>query len=234
MDSPKVTIIVPVFNVRRYLPECLDSILNQTLTDIEVICGDGGSTDGSLEILQEYADKDPRVTIISKEGSGYGQSMNDCMDIARGEYIGIVESDDSVKPDMYEKLYSKAKDDDLDWIKGDVFLYYSDRKPGKQLVREPIAFRDDIYDIVMDPQSDYRPYWCNLRTWSGIYRTEFLNEHEIRHNETPGGSYQDVGFFLKSFYYAHRVSFMKEAFYIWRQDNPGSSIHYDPAKLVNK
>ena len=82
MSTPKVSVIVPVFNVKTYLRECLDSILAQTLTDIEVICGDGGSTDGSLEIIQEYAQKDSRINYITKERSGYGQSMNDCMAMA--------------------------------------------------------------------------------------------------------------------------------------------------------
>ena len=76
MSNPKVSIIVPVFNVKAYLRECLDSILAQTLPEIEIICGDGGSNDGSLEIIQEYAQKDSRVHYITKEKSGYGQSVN--------------------------------------------------------------------------------------------------------------------------------------------------------------
>ena len=86
----KVSVIVPVFNVRPYIMECLDSILNQTLQDIEIICGDGGSTDGTLEVLNEYASKDARIRIVSKGGSGYGQSVNDCIKIARGQYLGLV------------------------------------------------------------------------------------------------------------------------------------------------
>ena len=230
----KVSIIVPVFNVKRYLSECLDSILNQTLTDIEIICGDGGSTDGSLEILNDYSKKDSRIKVISKSGSGYGQSVNDCMDIATGEYIGIVESDDCVRPEMYEKLYDRAKNLNLDWVRGDIYLYYSERPVGSQLVKESIVKDNRLYDFVLNPQNDYRPYRSGLRTWSGIYSTKFLNDHSIRHNETPGGSYQDVGFFLKTFYYAKRVSFIKEAFYMWRQDNPNSSINYDSWKIVNK
>ena len=233
MSKPKVTIIIPVFNVKKFLPECLDSVLNQSLSEIEVICGDGGSTDGSLEILHEYEKKDSRFIVVSKNGSGYGQSINDCMDLANGEYIGIVESDDSIRQDMYEKMYTKAKENDLDWIKGDVYLYYSGRKRN-QLVREPISNNAAPYNVVLNPQTDYRPYQCNLRTWSGIYKTDYLRRNGIRHNETPGGSYQDVGFFLKTMYFAERVMFIDEPFYLWRQDNPGSSIHYDSEKLVKK
>lgn len=231
---PKVSVVVPVFNVRNYLEECLDSILQQTFSDIEVLCGDGGSTDGSLEILYEYAKKDSRVIVISKEGSGYGQSVNDCMDIAKGEYIGIVESDDAVKPDTYEVLYKLARKNDLDWIRGDIYYYYTDDSGRKKLERESIIYGGEFYNEVLDPQQDYRPYKSGVRTWSGIYKADFLNQYGIRHHETMGGSYQDVGFYLKTLYYARRVYFVDQAFYMWRQDNPGSSINYHSSKLVEK
>ena len=229
----KVSIIIPVYNVKKYLANCLDSVINQSLQDIEILCGDGGSTDGSLEILYEYAEKDSRIKIISKKGSGYGQSVNDCMDIATGEYIGIVESDDVVKMDMYETLYNVAKQNNLDWVRGDIFYYYSGMEEDKQLVRESIIYDGDFYNEVLNPQKDYRPYKSGLRTWSGIYKKDFLDTYGIRHNETPGGAFQDVGFYLKTLYYATRVYFVKKPFYMWRQDNPGSSIHYNSKKLVD-
>lgn len=231
---PKVSVIVPVFNVCKYLGECLDSILQQTLTDIEILCGDGGSTDGSLELLKEYAKKDARIRIVSKEGSGYGQSVNDCMDLAKGEYIGIVESDDAVMENTYEVLYGLAAENDLDWIRGDIYYYYTQPTGEKRLERESIIYGGDFYCQVLDPQKDYRPYKSGVRTWSGIYKKEFLDKNHIRHNETPGGSYQDVGFYLKTLYYAKRVYFVDQAFYMWRQDNPGSSINYHSSKLVQK
>lgn len=234
LNKPKVTIVVPVFNVKNYLRECLDSILNQTLTQIEVLCGDGGSNDGSLEILREYEKKDHRVKVITREKSGYGQSVNECMDMARGEYIGIVESDDKVDSKMYETLYHIAKANDLDWIRSDIYFYYSEQPENEQLKREMITYGQDIYNMVLDPKYDYRPYKTALRSWAGIYKKEFLDKNHIRHHETPGGSYQDVGFYLKTLYYARRVYFLDKAFYMWRQDNPGSSIHYDSKKLVEK
>lgn len=230
----KVSIIVPVFNVCKYLPECLDSIIGQTLKNIEILCGDGGSNDGSLEILREYEKKDSRIKVISKEKSGYGQSMNDCFDIAKGDYVGIVESDDVVRPEMFERLYAIASENDLDWIRSDIFYYYSMLQPNLRLKKESIIYGGDFYNLVLNPQEDYRPYKSGLRTWSGIYKTSFLRENGIRHNETPGGSYQDVGFYLKTLFYAKKVYFLDEAFYMWRQDNPASSVHYDSTKLVDK
>lgn len=227
-----VSVIVPVFNVGEYLRECLDSILNQTINNIEIICGDGGSTDGSLEILKEYEKKDNRITVISKKGSGYGQSVNECIDIAKGEYIGIVESDDKINKTMYEKLYKVASKYELDWVKSDIYFYYSKMEKEHQLGRESITYGKRIYNKVLNPQTDVRPYKSALHTWAGIYKKEFLTKYSINHNETQGGAYQDVGFYLKTLYYAKKVYFIKEPLYYWRQDNPGSSIHYNEKKLI--
>lgn len=104
MQSCAVSILVPVCNVKKYLRECLDSLERQTLENIQIICIDDGSTDSSPEILKEFQARDSRFEIISKKNSGYGDSMNQGLAQAHGEYIGIVESDDFVNFDMFEKL----------------------------------------------------------------------------------------------------------------------------------
>ena len=104
---PKVSIIVPTYNVEQYLREAMDSIINQTLKDIEIICIDDGSTDNSGKILDEYASKDSRVKVIHKKNGGYGKAMNVGLDNATGEYVGIVEPDDYIEPDMYENFIIK-------------------------------------------------------------------------------------------------------------------------------
>lgn len=230
----KVSVVLPIYNAAPFLKECLDSIISQTLTDIEIICENDGSTDNSLDILNEYASKDSRIKVFSHPNAGYGYSMNDGFSRASGEYVGIVEPDDAIKPTMLEKLYNKAKEYDLDWIRGDIYLYYShEQEESKRLVRESITW-DNAYDRVLNPQNSFLPYKSGMRTWSGIYKLDFLKVHGINHNETPGGSYQDVGFYLKTLYYATKVYFLKEAFYMWRQDNPASSIHLNSKKLVEK
>ena len=104
MSTPKVSVVVPVYNVEKYLRQCLDSLVNQTLKEIEIICVDDGSVDSSKEIIREYIQKDQRVKLIAKEkNSGYGNSMNQGFDMASGEYIGILESDDFAELTMYEK-----------------------------------------------------------------------------------------------------------------------------------
>lgn len=229
----KVSIIVPVYNVEKYLVECLNSLINQSLKEIEIICGDGGSTDNSLNILREFEKKDSRIKVISRKNSGYGQSVNECISLAKGEYIGIVESDDKVKKNMYKTLYYYAKKYELDWIRSDIYFYYPN-KFLKKTFRESATYNGNYYNTVLNPQNDIRPYRSTLHTWAGIYNRNFLNKYDIKHNETDGGSFQDVGFYLKTLYYAKRVYFLDKPFYMWRQDNPNSSIHYNSKKLVEK
>ena len=112
----KVSIIVPVYNVEKYLPICIDSIICQTLREIEIICVDDGSTDNSSVILDQYAIKDERIKVVHKKNGGYGKAVNIGMDLAQGEYVGIVDSDDYILPEMYEILYMNAKKNNLDMI----------------------------------------------------------------------------------------------------------------------
>ena len=224
--SIKVSIIVPVCNVEEFLSECLESCINQTLRDIEIICVNDGSSDNSLEILQEYANKDNRVKIIDKDNAGYGHAINIGIDMASGEYIGIVESDDFVELDMYEKLYNIAFLNELDFIKADFYRFIRDEKDNieRDLIR--VAARaPDLYNIVINPKYDTRVFHLVMQTWSGIYNREYLISNNIRHNETPGASYQDNGFWFQTLMYAERIFFHDEAFYMNRRDNPNSSVY---------
>lgn len=218
---PKISVIVPVYNVEKYLAECIDSILAQTLQDIEVICVDDGSTDSSPVILDAYAAQDSRVCVIHRQNAGYGAAMNAGIDAAVGEYIGIVESDDCILPEMYETLYSHASAHKLDVVKSDAFYWlsahnYKSRIHTKQL--------DDYYNIVLG-EKDRRIFFdFFMNTWTGIYRRGFLEEYAIRHNETPGASYQDNGFWIQTLLFCRNAMWLNQAFYLYRQDNPMASI----------
>ena len=106
--KPVVSLLIPIYNVERYLPECLDSAIGQSLGDIEIICINDGSTDSSPDIIAQYAAKDPRIKVIDKPNSGYGCSMNMGLHAASGDYIGILESDDFFDPDALETLCDAA------------------------------------------------------------------------------------------------------------------------------
>ena len=125
----KVSIIVPVYNTEKYLSRCLDSIINQTLKEIEIICINDGSTDKSFEILTEYAKKDKRIVIINfEQNHGVSFARNKALEIAKGHYIGFVDSDDYVDLKYYEELYSYSKNYDI--VRG-IRVIDKDSKRGK-------------------------------------------------------------------------------------------------------
>lgn len=224
-NSVKVSIVMPVCNVEMYLRECLDSAVNQTLRDIEVICVNDGSKDNSLKILKEYAAKDSRVKVINKDNAGYGHTMNIGMDMAQGEYIGILESDDYVDLHMYEDLSKIADENQLDWIKADFNRFSVENGTVKATYIKVAQRANDLYDKVVNPKDDKRVFSLVMQTWSGIYRKSFLENNRIRHHESPGASYQDNGFWFQSVMYAKRVMFFSKPYYMNRRDNPNSSVH---------
>ena len=221
----KVSIIIPTYNVEMYLVECMESIIHQTLKDIEIICINDGSTDGSLEILKSYAQKDDRIVLVDKENGGYGIAMNIGLEKATGEYIGIVEPDDFVKLDMYESLYQIAKDNDLDFVKADFYRFKRTDEDDMNMVYNHLSKNPEDYNKVFNSSEDTEAIRYIMNTWSGIYKKEFIEKHHIRHNETPGASFQDNGFWFQTFIFATRAMIVDKPYYMNRRDNPNSSVH---------
>ena len=221
----KVSIIIPIYNVEMYLVECMESVIHQTLKDIEIICINDGSTDGSLEILKSYAQKDDRIVLVDKENGGYGIAMNIGLEKATGEYIGIVEPDDFVKLDMYESLYQIAKDNDLDFVKADFYRFKRTDEDDMNMVYNRLSKNPEDYNKVFNPSEDTEAIRYIMNTWSGIYKKEFIEKHHIRHNETPGASFQDNGFWFQTFIFATRAMIVDKPYYMNRRDNPNSSVH---------
>lgn len=220
----KVSIVVPVYNVQNYLRECLDSIRDQKLTDIEVICVDDGSTDNSLNILREYEKKDKRFKVITKKNSGYGNSMNLGMVAASGEYIGIVESDDYIDKNMFYDLYNVAKEKNCDIVKSDYYEFATKEGKAKKKYINTVHV-PSFYNKVIKASQDDAIMHFKMNTWTGIYKNSFIKHHNIRHNETPGASYQDNGFWFQTLTLAESIVFVDKAYYYYRQDNPNSSIN---------
>lgn len=220
----KVSIVIPVCNVECYLRQCLDSAINQTLNDIEIICVNDGSTDNSMQILREYAEKDKRVKIINKDNAGYGHTMNLGIDMASGEYIGIIESDDYVDLNMYKDLYEIADKYQVDLVKAD-FNRFLEMDNKIELFYNKVVRKESQYNRVIDPAQEINIFRGVMNTWSGIYSKKFLQKYNIRHNETPGASYQDNGFYFQTFCYAKKVYFVNKPYYMNRRDNPNSSVY---------
>ncbi len=216
---PKISVVVPVYNVARYLPECLDSLISQTLNDIEIICVNDGSTDNSLDILNEYAGKDSRFKVISTKNYGYGHAMNTGFVVATGEYIGILESDDFTASNMYEDLWQVAVSNDADIVKSNYWDYLDGNK---ELVR---SLNGGPYDKVFTPRQDEMGvFWFTPSIWSAIYKREFIINHDIKFNETPGASFQDTSFNFMVLACAERMVLKEDAYICYRRDNESSSV----------
>lgn len=224
MSAPKVSVLVPVYNVSRYLPECLNSLISQSLKEIEFICLNDGSTDDSLKILQEYAARDSRIKIVDKPNSGYGHTLNTGLDLATGEYIGIIDSDDYILPDMYQTLYQCAHDNDLDFVKSNISTFTSCDGYNEINVL-PLSTNKTYYNRILSPLLNKEILTFPMHNVTGIYKRSFLNGNNVRLNETPGASYQDTGFHFQVFCLARRIMFLDESFYMYRIDNPESSIN---------
>lgn len=219
-NTYKVSVLIPVYNVEMYLNECLDSVVNQTLQDIEIICVNDGSTDKSGRILDDYEAKYSHIKVVHKDNSGYGHTMNVALRMASGEYVGIVESDDFADANMFEKLYLSAHSSNAEIVKSN----YWHHEKGKDIYKEILTtFK---YNTVFCPRRDNIFIFQGLQTiWSAIYKREFLIDNNIWFNETPGASYQDVSFVFKVLACAERVVFLEDAFLHYRVDNPTSSVN---------
>ncbi|MDR3177621.1 MAG: glycosyltransferase [Campylobacteraceae bacterium] len=220
--QPAVSVIVPIYNVEKYLRQCLDSIVEQTLHDIEIILINDGSKDGSLAIMKEYAKQDERIKIIDKPNEGYGKTMNRGLDIAIGEYIGIVESDDWIERDMFEQLYKLAKQHDVEVVKSNFYKYTT--KDGERSEKERLLPENDAEQII-NPKERSNIFYCQPSIWSAIYKRAFLDKYKIRFLESPGASYQDVGFNFKVWAMADKVWLTSNAFLHYRCDNENQSVN---------
>lgn len=222
---PKVTVILPSLNVHEYIEDCLQSVCNQTLTDIEIICVDAGSNDVTLEIIRDFEQKDKRIKVLLSDKKSYGRQMNLGIDAATGEYIGIVETDDYVRPEMFEQLYEIAHANNLDFVKADFYRFNHD-KEGKEILYLN-KLTDDIayYNRIINPRKEKQVFKFVMNTWSGIYKKEFLIKNNIRHSETPGASFQDTDFWFQTFSLAERTYFVDKPYYMNRRDNPNSSVY---------
>lgn len=214
-----VSILVPVCNVEKFLDKCLKSIIKQSLKNIEIICINDGSKDNSLKIIEFYAQKDNRIKIINKDNSGYGDSMNKGLVMAKGDYIGIVESDDFVDSNMFEVLYQYAQEYQADIVKSSFNFYWNN--PEKIVYNNSFDIDKASIDFEVNKNKLIRSI---PSIWAAIYKREWLINENIKFLDTPGASYQDMSFHFKTSCLAKSIVLLPEAYLYYRQDNPNSSV----------
>lgn len=218
--TPTISILIPIYNVETCLEQCLSSVVCQTFKDLEIICLNDGSTDNSERIINEFAANDSRIVVINKENSGYGDSMNIGLSKARGEYIGIVESDDWAEPDMFEQLYNLAKKFDADAVKSNFYYYHGGTNTN---VKADIINLDEV-DQIINPTVNPHILLQQASIWAGLYKREFLENNSINFLSTPGASFQDTSFNYKVWTSTKRAAYTADAFLHYRIDNENSSV----------
>lgn len=207
MNSPKISIIVPVYNVEPYLHTCIDSILNQTLRDIEVICVDDGSSDKSGAILDEYAARDSRISVIHKENSGLADTRNVGMNVASGEFLLFVDSDDYIAHQLCQQTYAKAIETSADMT---LFFYARDLN-GTIL---PVTFpRSELWGK-SSLENLKAAFELGPNVWKFLWKREFVQRNVLQFHE--GLIYEDVPFTARGVMCAECVALVPEVFYFYR------------------
>ncbi len=224
-NNPKISIIIPVYNTEKYLKKCLDSLIYQTYSNLEIICIDDGSADQSLRILCEYANNDSRIQIIKQENKGQSAARNAGILAAAGDYISFIDSDDWVYLTLYQTFVNLIKNaqKDIDiWMFNIAAYVESENDIRPRLFFEASDWNNHITDKVIHTFDDcMRPFSRNLSVANKIYRKEFLNQLNLLFPE--GLKYEDQYFSLKAFLNAKTIMFTDNVFYRYR-NNHSSSI----------
>lgn len=223
MKSTKVSIVMPSLNVHEYIKECADSVINQTLKDIEIIFVDAGSTDGTMQILEDYASKDERIVLLRSDKKSYGHQVNLGIKHAKGEYIGIVETDDFIDLKMYEELYRYASDLNADVVKSPYYEYYDEKHITTCYYAETL--NKILPEGIFSCKEFGHLLAYHASVWSGLYKREYLVNKNIYFVEAPGAAYVDVGFRYDSCINTQKCAWYRRPLYYYRINSANSSTN---------
>ncbi len=212
----KVSVVIPVYNVEDYLRDCLDSVVNQTLTDLEIICINDGSPDNSLEILREYEEKDDRITVYDQENGGHAVATNRGIELATGDYLYLMDSDDIVELNALELAYNRAEEKDVDFV---IFKAINYDYPNDRYYETEVYSMTKIHDRVGDDVFDHTDignlmFEASVTPWSKLYKRDFIIDNNIRFPE--GLIFEDNVFFYRALFSAKRICFLDEFLFIRR------------------
>lgn len=210
MRKPKLSVVVPVYNTEKYLDKCLESITAQTMDDLEIICVNDGSTDGSLDILSAWAEADNRIKIYTVPNGGLGKALNFGFRHSNGEYLTEVDSDDWIDPRMYEKLLAVA--DGADIVKCGFYVWYGDESVPRMMAKQSRT----ICPRELKNYNLLKIFGFQPSFWSAIYRRDFIVKNDLWFRETHGASHQDTSAVFKATVAADKMVIVPECLYYWR------------------
>ena len=212
---PKISVIIPVYNVEQYLRQCLDSVVNQTLKDIEIILVDDGSTDSSLSICNEYAQKDSRIKVLKQNHKGAGAARNKGLKIAKGKYLSILDSDDYFELDMLQKLYAKATENNADITICDIYHYDNLTKETKYF--DWIIQKSKIPQNLIFNYKDFPDYIFNCFqnwAWNKLFKSDFIKLNNIKFQEIKRTN--DLYFTCCALVLANKITYLDEKLVYYR------------------
>lgn len=223
VNEAKVSIIIPTYNSEKYMEECISSVVNQSMHEIEIMCVDAGSTDETLAIILKYQKEDSRIKLIHSSQKSYGYQVQLGIENACGEYIGIVESDDYIENWGVEEMYHLAVENDLDILKTN-FLTFVDIDGIRYFIQEPLADKVHYRKVYYQPRNNGYFFTRGEYVWNGLYKRQLFIDNDIQIHHSPKAAFQDKGMYVKTMYYAERVMWSDNcSAYRYRRDNSHSS-----------
>lgn len=237
MNDIKLSIIVPIYNVEKYLDRCMVSLLNQTLKDIEIIMVDDGSPDNCPKMCDEYAKNDNRVKVVHKKNGGLGFARNSGLEIAKGEYIAFVDSDDYVDLNMYEKLYKTAKEYNNEAVfcgfkkefspnrfieckECDTYTEYSSDK-----------MNELVLDFIAAPPHCKSEYIHDMSVWHSIYKRSIIEDNNIRFISERDYASEDIPFQIDFLKCCKKIGFIPNIFYVYCYNGGSLTKSFKPEKF---
>lgn len=237
MTSPKVSIIVPCFKVEKYLDRCMQSLLNQILKDIEIILVDDGSPDNCSRMCDEYAKKDSRIKVIHKQNAGLGYARNSGIDVALGEYIAFVDSDDHVSTLMYESLYRKAKESHADAVFGGIYIESNNGTWNElhEFDNNRTIKNDEVISFMLNmvackPKIKSERLY-EMSVWRAIYKRDIISQYNIRFLSERDIVSEDIPFNIDFLKHAKVVSFIDKGFYYYHLNGTSLTSNVNPQKF---
>ena len=232
---------MPIYNVESYLDQALSSVRNQTLRNIEIICVNDGSTDGSPDIIRAHAAEDARIIVIDKPNGGYGSAMNCGLEAARGEWVAILEPDDWYDEGMLKDMvqYAATFDEPIDIVRAP---YWSIWKSGNSIERRvPCSYKGLVkpksQPFTFEEAAGAELLAHHPSIWSALYRRAFLEEHGIRFPEIPGAGWADNPFLVETLCQARAIAYLDKAYYNYREETPekvAEAARRNPLMLIDR
>lgn len=214
MIKTEVSVIIPIYGVEKYIRKCLESVLNQTLKEIEIIIINDGTKDNSMQIVEEYIN-DERIKIINKENGGISSARNVGLKKAQGKYIVFIDSDDFIKSEMLEELFLEAERGNYEIVYSNVILYNNKTKKLKNRDRNTLKIESE--------KGSYHYRFCGMEVWNKIYKREFLLKNNILFRENI--IHEDNLFTLKCFFLAKKVKYINKYHYFYRAKRENSYLN---------